>query len=290
MRSLALPALVIAALMAAAGCAGASGPSPTPSPPGVPDDVLRLRLTITQAIAPVERFGWLSPVAITGDRIVVTPGAVPAIYPGPIVMPLFGQEITEAGWAQIVQQAGRLGLLRGGDFSGGAVMPGAAQGRIELLVDGTVRVLTGNPEAQIVCVTTPCEPQPGTPEAFGELWRHLLDLESWLGAHLGPQDEYVPRAYGVLVGPAPAPEPGLTSEIQDWPLDIPLATFGGPVGMTGFRCGVVEDDDAAALRPALARANQLTQWVQDPDTSATFGLRVRPMLPGEDLCAELFGG
>ena len=57
-----------------------------------------------------------------------------------------------------------------------------------------------------------------------------------------------------------------------------------------YRCGIVAGADAATLRPALEAANQLTQWVQDETTSATFGLTVRPIIAGEDPCAETFGG
>ena len=56
------------------------------------------------------------------------------------------------------------------------------------------------------------------------------------------------------------------------------------------RCGIVSGADAEALRPALEEANQQTQWVQDPATSATFGITVRPIIAGEDPCAETFGG
>ena len=55
------------------------------------------------------------------------------------------------------------------------------------------------------------------------------------------------------------------------------------------RCGTVTGADADALRPALDAATPLTPWVQDPETSATFGLTVRPMVSGEDACREAFG-
>ena len=66
---------------------------------------------------------------------------------------------------------------------------------------------------------------------------------------------------------------------MDWPLEQPLALFGGPVADGSYRCGTVSGADADTLRPSLQAANQLTQWVQDPTTSATFGLTVRPMVP-----------
>jgi hypothetical protein len=51
----------------------------------------------------------------------------------------------------------------------------------------------------------------------------------------------------------------------------------------------VSGPDAATLLAALDKANSLTQWTQDPSTSASFGLTVRSMVPGEDVCREVFG-
>jgi hypothetical protein len=138
-------------------------------------------------------------------------------------------------------------------------------------------------------VTTPCDPAPGSPEAFGELWRHLADLSSWLATDLGPEAPYVAPSYALLVGPPPQPEPGLPQAPADWPIDTPLGTFGGPVANGTARCGSVTGEAADALRPALAAANTLTPWIQDPSASAAFGLTVRPMVPGEDVCREVFG-
>ena len=90
------------------------------------------------------------------------------------------------------------------------------------------------------------------------------------------------------MGPPPEPEQGLGGDIADWPLDEPLGSFGVEVA-DGYRCGVVTGEDAATLAPALGAANQLTQWVQDPDTSATFGLTVRSIAIDEDPCREVFG-
>jgi hypothetical protein len=81
----------------------------------------------------------------------------------------------------------------------------------------------------------------------------------------------------------------MTSPIADWPLDVALGSFGGPVLDGSLRCGIVDGTDADVLRPAIEQANQLTGWVQDPSTSATFGLTVRPIVAGENQCAEAFG-
>jgi hypothetical protein len=149
--------------------------------------------------------------------------------------------------------------------------------------------LTGDPTAQIQCITTPCDPPPGTPAAFAELFTRLQDPASLAGPEVGPEAQFVPEAYALLVGPPPEQEPGLGGPPIDWPLGIGLGTFGTPVPDSPYRCGVVSGADAAALRPALEAANQLTQWVQDASTSATFGIAVRPVVDGGDPCADAFG-
>jgi hypothetical protein len=307
MHALARPAVALGtALIVVAGCTGSGGTSATPAPtadapgptpvgsasptPAPGEDDYWLRLTLTQAIPPLNQFAVQPPVRITGDGTVVTLGPVPAIYPGPLLPNTVGRSISDAGRDQIIGAARDLGLLSGTtDFMGDNPLMGGVTGHIELTVDGQRVTLTGDPDAQIVCVTAPCDPAPGTPEAFGELWRMLNDLASWMPDELGPEAPYEPAAYSILVGQPPAPEEGLPQAPADWPLDQSLATFGGPVANGTARCGNATGADAQTLRPALQAANQLTPWVDDPDTSATFGLTVRPLVPGEDACVELFG-
>jgi hypothetical protein len=81
----------------------------------------------------------------------------------------------------------------------------------------------------------------------------------------------------------------MKGNLRDWPLDTPLATFGRPVANGSVRCGTAFGEDATALRDAFEHANQLSQWVQDADANATFGLTVRPIVRGEGPCAEAFG-
>ncbi len=129
---------------------------------------------------------------------------------------------------------------------------------------------------------------PGTPEAFGELWRKVADPAQWLADDLGPETAFVPAAYALLVGPSPESD-GAGASIADWPLATPLATFGAEVANGARRCGIVSGADADTLRPALEEATVQTQWVQDAGSSATFDIAVRPIIAGEDPCAQVFG-
>lgn len=292
--------LIVTAFAAAmvAACGGSPAPeSPAPATPVNPTPVIPspspqeagtywLRMTTFQAIPPVNLFSIGPSAIIDGAGRYVVPGAVPAIYPGPLVAPLFAREVSDTGLGTIVGWADELGLLSGEtDFTGGGGIPGGVTGTIELTVGERLVTLSGIPDMG----APDTDPEPGSPQAFGELWRRIAALPETLPGELGPETPYVPSAYAILVGPPPVPEAGIPANIADWPLDVPLATFGGPVQDGSYRCGLVEGEDAATLRPALEAANQLTQWVQDPETSATFGLTVRPIVAGENPCAGVFG-
>jgi hypothetical protein len=290
-----LRAAPIALSVLVAACGGGAAPSPSPSAPPAPSpdpgaQGYWLRASTTQALPPVNVFAMQPYVVITGDGLWITQGPVAAIFPGPLMPNLRARRLSEAGRTAILAAAKDLGLLGGTtDFHSGPPLAGGLSGRIELTVDGRLVTLTGDPDAAITCVTTPCDPPPGSAAAFGELWRRLGDLASWIPGELGPEAAYEAPALAILVGPAPVQDPNLPQAPMDWPLAQPLSLFGGPVGDGSYRCGTVTGADAAALLPVLLKANSLTQWVLDPSTSATFGLIVRPMTPGEDACREVFG-
>ncbi len=283
--------ILLAVLVAACG----AGPASSTRPPVEPTPVIAqpspdtaggywLRMRTSQAIPPVNLFAVQPTAVITGDGQYLVQGAVPAIFPGPLIVPLFGRQLSEVGRAQILAWADDLGLLSGqADYTGSDGLAGGITGQIELTVDGRIITLTGPPDAAAP------DPEPGSAQAFGELWRRIADLPQTLPAALGPEVPYGPTAYAILVGAPPEPQAGLPQPIADWPLDTPMATFGGPVANGTARCGLVEGEEAAILQPALLQANQLTQWVQDPETSATFGLTVRPIVAGENPCREIFG-
>ena len=276
-----------------AACAGGSGALPRQSPAASAADASTawLRATASQATSPVERFTTGPTAVITADGTYVTTGPVDARDSAPVLPNLVGRPLSEAGQATIQAEADRLGLLgRKTAFKSVTSLPGGVVGRLQLTVDGNRVTLTGEPDSKLLCVPMLCDPAPGTPEAFGDLWRKLADPVPWLGGELGPETAFVPAAYALLVGPAPAPDPATGASIADWPLAASLATFGMPVAKGSYRCGIVSGADAEVLRPALEEANQRTQWVQDPATSATFGITVRPIIAGEDPCAETFGG
>jgi hypothetical protein len=214
------------------------------------------------------------------------------IYPGPLLPNLQARPITDAGFEKIVQRGRDLGMFTGsGDFTPPDVAPGAQLGRIEIVVDSALHTLTGDPSRTIVCITAPCNPAPGTPEAFATFWASLADL-SWLAGDLGQEAPYVADAYAVLAGVEPAEQPTLHEPVAVWPLEEPLATFGKSIGSASMpRCGTARGADATTLTPVLEKANQLTPWVDKGAETPSNGMpiQVRPMVPGEDVCLEVFG-
>ena len=127
----------------------------------------------------------------------------------------------------------------------------------------------------------------GTDEARTKLVRlqaQLGSLEGLLGAELGSWSSYRADAIQLLVSAgAPDDGQGLTQQPLAWPLSTPLATFGEalPTLFQGQRCGVVTDSDVDMVMPLFAKANTLTPWTDD---GASFGIILRPLLPGEQGC------
>jgi hypothetical protein len=228
---------------------------------------------------------------ITAEGTYVTVAPVDATAPAPLVPKLVGRSLSDAGRAPIRAEASRLGMFGGKrDFKSPIALPGGVLGRLQLTGDDAPVTLFGEPDAKLLGIPGFCDPVPGTPEAFGELWRRIVDPGPWLGAELGPEAPFVPAAYALLVGPVQAADPAPGASTADWPLTVPLEAFGAPAAQGSQRCGIVSGADAETLRPALEEADQQTRWVQDPSTSATFGITVRPIIAGEDPCAEVVGG
>jgi hypothetical protein len=291
-----LAAVAAAALVAACSGAGSSpapsdgGASPEPSGP-VADAGFVIHASWSQALPPRSLFGNLPVLVVTADGRVLTQGPVIEIYPGPLVAPIVERPISAAGVAALVQEAKDAGILvAGGDFTGGALPMGAAAGRLRIVVDGVTYDVVGDANAAVPCPPDQScpDPVPGTPAAFATYWYQLLDMASWLEPELGPEAADVPSSYAVIVGPPPEPWQGETPVV--WPVADPaLDAFGDPVrGEPGTRCGTAAGDLAAALRPLFDKATVLTPWVATESASATHGLTVRPLLPGdEDPCAPI---
>ncbi len=300
-RPLAGPLVLVCVVSLVAACVGgAASPAPaSPAPPSPPPAATPspaassspagagyvVRASLTQALPPRDLFGKIPLSVVTADGRLLTPGPVREIYPGPLVAPILERSIGQGGVAALLQAARDLGILRpGGDFTGGALPPGAAAGRLQVVADGVTYDLVGDMNAVVTCAPSQsCPPPvPGTPAAFATFWDRLLDASSWLAPEPGGERPYAPTAYAVIVGPAPEAWAGATPVV--WPVAEPaLGAFGRPLrGESGTRCGTADGDLASALRPLFGQATQLTPFVATASASSTHGLTVRPLLPGDD--------
>jgi hypothetical protein len=279
--------LAIAAALVAA-CSGASA-SPSPEPSAPEGAQFLLRVTQVQALPPGSTFGQTPQIVVTLDRKVLQGGAVPAIFPGPLLQPILARQLGANGWAQIVATARAAGLLSGNnDFTGGQLPPGSTTTRLQIVADGRLYDLIGDQMRAVQCVTTPCAPAPGTPEAFAGFIGALSNPTVIVGeSELGPDVPYVPSGYAVLVG-NPPDDQGVAQPPIAWPLPAGLGSFGKPLADgSGGRCGVVTGDDATSLRGAFGAATQVTKW-RDPVDGSFRGLTVQPLLPGDgDPCQGL---
>lgn len=276
-----LAALAATALLLAGCAAGLPSASPSPSPvaSGSTDGFV-LRTAVHQAIPPDAAFRTLRPPVDIEDGVAILYGPMDAIAPAPLLPVINAHEISDAGIRQIIDGATAAGLLSGsGDFTAGG-MPGSRTAEIVLGIDGTDHRLTGDPDRQIVCVTAPCEPQPGTPEAFGWFWAKLTTLPDWLGDELGQPAPWVPERMAILLT-EPMLDANLPIQYEDWPLATPMAEFGGELpGSPANRCGVVTGADLGAALQAFGPANEYTRWRDDAGNER--GVVARPLLPGED--------
>ncbi len=293
-----MPRLIalLAAVFVASGCSGAP-PGPPSSPPATSSanpatpsapatSSLYLRAWLTQALPPPAGFAR-GPLLTVSDGVLVDFNvAVPAIFPGPLLILPNGRSITDAGETALIEEARRLGLLSGaGDLTGGGLVPGAEAAQLVMVVDGVTYELTGDPARPIECDGRRCSAQPGTPDAFTAYWRLLADT-SWLEPQLGSQQTYIPERLAVLIGPVAEPEAGIEPNRVAWPLETSLAEFGQPfAGREWERCGVGGGDEQAALLNVLRKSNQLTVFIDDAGNARS--LMARPLVPGEPSpCAQ----
>jgi hypothetical protein len=247
-----------------------------------------LQARVIEEIEPEDQFGRLPAVTITADHVVVTHGPVPAMFPGPLMPNLRARTITAAGYDRIVSEAERLGLLDPDRAARPAPLDGQ-HGEIVLWVDGEFRIIEGDLRAGIQCIRAPCDAAAGTAEAFGAFWAAILDLGTALPEELGPDEAYNAPALSLLIGGFPNDPAGLTPEVVQWPLDVPLAQAGGPAGDEPMpRCWTVRGEDLAVLAPILGAANQLTEWTDETGAEPVV-IWVHPILVGDDPCMDFFG-
>jgi hypothetical protein len=277
---------------APAGSSSAPAPSGTPAPPpsDTPSDspvpalaTLLLKVTTEGGfINPEATIAALPTVVVYADGRIITPGAVDAIAPGPLVLPVVVRDVGPEGAAAILAAIRQAGLDKPSTASPGT--PGDAGTNVfTVVIDGTTtttRLAGGGPGPGGPGGPAAGSADPGRAAAVDLLDRLTDPTKTW-GAASAPETPFIPAGYRVFVAPG-APVSDQTSAPVPWPLGTPLETFGTPAvpdrGVTGLRKGVVLGADAATLRPILEAARSSTPFVS---AGKTYTLHVRALLPDE---------
>ena len=284
---------LLAAACSAVGAGPSTGPSDSPAPTGIVhptgagDLVLRLRY-VGGFAPPAAHLLDLPVISVYGDGSVIVPGPQVAIYPGPALPNLQRATITPAGM-QILLEAARAAGLLGPDahYDLGGIMD-ASTAEFTLNADGRIHVVSAY--ALMEGGTPPETPEGTDPAATAARAKLALfmgqlgSLEALLDKEIGTWSQYEPDAVQLIVSAgAPDDGQGLVQQPVAWPLSTPLADFGEslPALIEGQRCGAVSGSDLDLLMPLLEKANSLTPWT---DGGASFGIAVRPLLPGEQAC------
>ena len=275
-----LTAAVLAALVVV-GCD--SAPDLSGRPTEADEPVIRISRLKTSDDASV-RLAALPVGTIYGDGRVIRPGAQIAVEPPPALPSLQVTTLDSAGVDAVLAKAAAAGLV-GADRE--LRMPTEADPTItafDIFLDGKRR-RTIVESLDEIADDDPRFPPKSQEEraAMKAVVAMLTDPASSLASNIVGEDAvYAPTAVGVLVSAAADAEPS-TGEptVVEWPL-ADLATIGEPIGgVESLRCAVVDGEEWTTLQPLASSANQATQWSSG---GATYALKFRPLLPGEEGC------
>ncbi|MGH2356480.1 MAG: hypothetical protein ACRDGJ_00525, partial [Candidatus Limnocylindria bacterium] len=240
---------------------------------------------------------------LLGDGTLITQGAVPAIFPGPILTPLLARTLTEEGIQAVLAEVGATNL-----FTGDLELRGAQN----FVADASDTVFTLHADGREVTINVYAlgvfDPSTQPPQGMSaaevaahqvlvRLMNRLQQPETWLAADAFADEGWQPykaEALRLYVRDATADVPdasGIPSQRRVWPIAGDPATLGekDPFFGGGTRCGVVTGADAAAWLADLGAANQLSRWTGEGEK--LYAVTPRPLLPYEDRsCPELGGG
>jgi hypothetical protein len=308
MLSRAVPVMVAALAFTLVACstigAGSPGPSgstgPTPSGPSstgpLPSDEIGagLLVSVTEVggfVGPDATLGRLADIAIYRDGRVFQPGAVDAIYPGPLLPPLLQTNVSPAGVQAVLDLARQDGLADKDQAwltVVGADMPDTI---ITVVVDG--KAITGRFASLGASGSNLTDPAEIAARAKAtDFLSHLTGSPSVFAQYqVGQSQPYVPTAVQIVArlgDPSATVQPSmLQRQPLVWPLAAPLTAFGQAIPpmatpLDVARCGTVSGADLALLWPLLQQATQITGFSSG---GTTWQLTPTPLLPGQtDMC------
>lgn len=268
-KSLTITILALGLTISACG-AGEPGTMPTDYEP---DDVV---LTISEegGFAPVEMILGRHPrYVLQADGRLYAPGAVPAIYPGPMLTPIFVGTVDDATMQEIFQLIDDAGLPE----IDGRVYEDEATNNV---ADATTTVITyfdGETEHTLAVYALGIALETSDQaKAAAE----LVDAVDRANGTLTDATEYRPTKVEIRTGDHMSlPDPEFRST-EPWPLAV--APDDMPAGEYGWRCVVVEGPPATDLLEVFGAANQATVWEHE---GTEHPLIARGLFPGEAGCA-----
>ena len=253
-RGAARAALVVVVAIGAGACGSASkstgGTPSTTAPVAVAPDAVVAQVVVRGGfIGPNVLARRVPSVTVLGDGSVVTPGVVPAIAPGPAIVPLQRGHISDSQIARLIADARGLGLL-GGPLDFGQPTVSDLGTTIVRIGDGTHPAAIHSAYAFGIG-----SPTSGLTGPQRDARRALQSFVAELQALPRGDRTFPPRAVavftlsGAISGPVQAPRP--------WPVATrPRSSTAGEPG-----CVVVRGADVAPLLAALAHANENTPWI-----------------------------
>ena len=283
-------ALLFAALSLAAACSSA-GPSVSPSPgssgtpggtlrPSQPSgsagpDTLLLRIAADGGFVPpgyiVTRLPQLS---VYADGRVIEPGVIPAIYPGPAVLPLLVHQLGRDGIDGITAAARGAGLI-GPDRSYISAPVADVETTVFTYVDAD-----GPHRLSIYALGF--QPDSGAPAEEKAARTAAQNLVRQVQAYVNatPAATYTPTAYRIYASRASEPASGQPApNILDWPADLPALASLSPVSIPPRAgCGLIQGSQIPAFAALLKQATQITRFRQ---AATEWTLGTRPLLPDE---------
>ena len=300
---------LVALLAVVAGCGTASQPvsvppgggtSGTPSEPaatGTPtagesaDASLVLRVDQTGGfVTPTMLATRLPMVSVYDDGRVITQGPQIAVWPAPALPNLLVRRVERAAVDELVTRARDAGVGDSPDV-GTPPIADAPATRFTLVTEDGREVL----EVPALMEADPrggeapglTEEQLAARRQLQDLLAALTDLESTLGAEaVSDEEPYEPDAVAAVAQEWVPPGADLPGEPQEvpWPgPELPGEQLGQGLGLG---CVTATGAEAEEVLAVAQGATEVTPWV---DGGERWSVALRPLLPDESGCEDLFG-
>lgn len=165
-------------------------------------------------------FAQVPNMVVTGDGRVITPGVVPAIYPGPFRMPLLERTISDAGVQRLLALADEHGLLADVEYAHNDMVADAPNTVVTIAADGATYVH----RAYALDMEGTGEDDEAR-AALSEFVVAVGDIAAAAGDdELGPEEPYAADnvlIQALAVDPQPAASDPLPTVVE-WPADAPV--------------------------------------------------------------------